>query len=213
MKGLLITGTDTGVGKTYFSCCLVKFLKSSGINVLGFKPVETGCSPVCEDAEKLSKASGVYLKPVYSFKKPLAPAVAAEIEGVDIDVGKIRDRCREILSRSPVVIEGAGGIMVPITWEFSFLDLARALSIPVVVVALNKLGVINHTLLTVEACLNVGLEVRGVVLNSFQKFDESFNTNFYSLRKLLKVPVVPFSSCKDIRSVVKELKLLEIFLQ
>ena len=111
------------------------------------------------------------------------------------------------------VVEGAGGIMVPITWEFSFLDLAKELSLPVVVVALNKLGVINHTLLTVNACSIAGLEVRGVVLNSFQKFDKSFNTNLYSLRKLLKVPVVPLFSCQDIKVAVEELNLLEIFLQ
>ncbi len=213
MKGIFVTGTDTGVGKTFFSCCLITFLKDSGIDVLGFKPVETGCSPVCEDAKKLSKASGVYLEPVYSLKKPLAPSVASELEGLNIDVERLVDRCRELLSRSPVVIEGAGGIMVPITWNFTFLNLAASLSLPVVVVALNKLGVINHTLLTVNACLNAGLEVKGVVLNSFQKFDESFGTNLYSLRKLLKVPVVPFFSCKDVKSVVKELELLEIFLQ
>lgn len=213
MKGLFITGTDTGVGKTYFSCCLIRALRKNGLDVLGFKPVETGCSPVCEDAEKLSEASGVYLKPVYSFRDPLAPSVASEFDGIDIDVEEIVDRCKSLLSRSPLVVEGAGGIMVPINWSFSFLDLAVSLSLPVVVVALNKLGVINHTLLTVNACLNAGLEVKGVVLNSFQQFDESFGTNLYSLKKLLKVPVVPFYSCRDVERVVKELKLLEIFLQ
>ena len=213
MKGLFITGTDTGVGKTFFSCCLIEFLKSSGTRVLGFKPVETGCSHVCEDAKKLSKASGVYLEPVYSFKEPLAPSVASEIENIEINIKKIMNKCRELLSRSHVVVEGAGGIMVPITWNFSFLDLAVSLSLPVVVVALNKLGIINHTLLTVNACLNAGLEVRGVVLNSFQEFDKSFKTNLYSLRKLLKVPVAPLFSCQDIEKIAKELKLLEIFLQ
>jgi len=213
MKGVFVTGTDTGVGKTFFSCCLIEFLKNSGIDVLGFKPVETGCSRSCEDAEKLSRASGVYLEPVYSLKEPLAPSVASELEGLSIDVERLVDRCKELLFRSPAVVEGAGGIMVPITWEFSFLDLAKELSLPVVVVALNKLGVINHTLLTINACSIVGLEVRGVVLNSFQKFDKSFNTNLYSLRKLLKVPVVPLFSCQDIKVAVEELNLLEIFLQ
>lgn len=213
MRGIFITGTDTGVGKTFFSTCLIEFLRKSGINVLGFKPIETGCSPVCEDAEKLSSASGIYLEPVYSLREPLAPAVASEIEGVDIETGKIVERCRELLSHTPLVIEGAGGIMVPITWNFSFLDLAVSLSLPVIVVALNKLGVINHTLLTVKACTGAGLKVKGVVLNSFREFDSSFSTNLYSLRKLLKVPVVPFSSCQDVEKVVEEAGLLETFLQ
>jgi len=213
MRGLFVTGTDTGVGKTFFSCCLVRFLREKGLNVLGFKPIETGCSPVCEDAKRLSEASDTYLEPVYSFEKPLAPSIASELESKDIDVERVVDRCKSLLSRSSVIIEGAGGIMVPITWNFSFLDLAVSLSLPVVLVALNKLGVINHTLLTVNTCLSAGLEVRGVVLNSFQQVDESFETNLYSLRKLLKVPVIPFCSCRDIEGVVENLKLLEIFLQ
>ena len=213
MRGVFVTGTDTGVGKTFFSCCLVEFLRKRGVRVLGFKPVETGCSPVCEDAEKLSEASGCSLKPIYSFKEPLAPSVAAEVEGVVIDKDKVVESCRELLYRSPAVMEGAGGIMVPITWEFSFLDLAVELSLPVVVVALNKLGVINHTLLTVNVCRSAGLKVLGVVLNSYRRFDESFQTNLRSLKHLLTVPVVPFSSCQDVSRVSEELGLLEIFLQ
>ena len=213
MRGIFVAGTDTGVGKTFFSCCLVEFLRNKGGGVLGFKPVETGCSPVCEDAEKLSRASGCSLKPVYSFREPLAPSVAADVEGVEIDKNRIIETCKELLFRSPAVIEGAGGIMVPITWEFSFLDLAVELSLPVVVVALNKLGVINHTLLTVNVCQSAGLKVLGVVLNSYRRFDESFQTNLQSLKRLLTVPVVPFSSCQDVSKVSEELGLLEIFLQ
>jgi len=213
MRGIFVTGTDTGVGKTYFSSSLLRFLREKGVDVAGFKPVETGCSPRCEDAEELSRASGLLIPPVYSLREPLAPSVAAEIEGVTLDEKLLVRKAREVISSRPTVVEGAGGIMVPITWKFSFLDLARELSLPVVVVALNKLGVINHTLLTVEACSRFGVSVRGVVLNSFRCTDESSKTNLYSLKRLLSVPVVPFSSSKDIPEVVEELNLLEIFLQ
>lgn len=213
MRGIFVTGTDTGVGKTYFSCCLVRFLREKGCPVVGFKPIETGCSPECSDAEKLSAVSEANLLPVYALKEPLAPSVASEIEGVRISHRFVVEKCRELLLNRPAVIEGAGGIMVPITWEFTFLDLVRELRLPLVVVALNKLGVINHTLLTVKICEKAGLEVRGVVLNSFSPQDRSFETNLYSLRKLLTVPVVSFSSPSDIPAVVEECRLLEIFLQ
>ncbi len=213
MRGIFVTGTDTGVGKTYFSSSLVRFLREKGVDAVGFKPVETGCSPRCEDSEELSRASGRSIPPVYSLREPLAPSVASEIEGVTLDEKLLVRKTREVISSRPTVVEGAGGILVPITWKFSFLDLAKELSLPVVVVALNKLGVINHTLLTVEACLRAGLNVRGVVLNSFRRTDKSSETNLYSLKKLLSVPVVPFFDSGDIPEVVDKLNLLEIFLQ
>ena len=212
MRGIFVTGTDTGVGKTFFCCQLIRFLKEKGIDAFGFKPVETGCCPECEDAKRLAKVSGKYLEPIYSFREPLAPAMAADLENVDVNIDKIVSRCKEVLSEYPVVIEGAGGIMVPISWKFSFLDLVRELSVPVLVVALNKLGVINHTLLTVNICQGMGIRVLGVVLNNYQQFDESFTKNLESLKRLVEVPVVPFSSFRDMPNVAEQLKLLEIFL-
>ncbi|WP_457678609.1 dethiobiotin synthase [Thermovibrio sp.] len=194
---LFITGTDTGVGKTYFTASLIKALKKRGINAAGFKPIETGCSPKCSDAETLGRASGVYFEPVYSLKRPLAPSVAAEIEGVEIKVDRIKEKIVELSKRYFLVVEGAGGLMVPITWNYSYLSLVKELSLPVIVVALNKLGVINHALLTVKVCESEGVKVLGVVLNSFKEEDESFSTNLSSLKRLLKVPVIPFFSETD----------------
>jgi len=197
---LFVTGTDTGVGKTFFSVSLIRALRELGVDAVGFKPVETGCQPSCQDAELLAEACGLYLEPVYSFKTPVAPSVAAELEGVRISPEQIEKRILELSRLHPfLVIEGAGGIMVPITWSYLYLDLVRELSLPVVVVALNRLGVINHTLLTVRACLEEGVEVRAVVLNSFKKErdDRSFETNLNSLKKLLDVPVFPFFSPSD----------------
>jgi len=195
---LFITGTDTGVGKTFFASSLVRALRSLGIEAAGFKPVETGCTPECSDARLLGEASGVYLEPVYSFKTPVAPSVASELEGVKVEPERIKERIRELSARHPfLVVEGAGGIMVPITWSYTYLELASELSLPTVVVALNKLGVINHTLLTVEVLRSRGVEVKAVVLNSFKKEDESFDTNYQSLKRLLDLPLFQFSRPED----------------
>jgi len=195
---LFVTGTDTGVGKTFFACALIKAFKSLGVDAVGFKPVETGCSPDCADARLLGEASGVYFEPVYSFKTPVAPSVASELEGVKVEPERIKEKMGELSSRYPLlVVEGAGGIMVPITWEYAYLDLVSDLSLPVVVVALNKLGVINHTLLTLEVLKGRGVEVKAVILNSFKREDESFDTNYQSLKKLLDAPLFRFSRPED----------------
>jgi dethiobiotin synthase len=205
---LFITGTDTGVGKTYFTAALTRALKELGREVVAFKPVESGCGDSCSDAEELSRASGVRLSPVYSFKAPLAPAVAAELEKRPIDVEKIIKAIGELSSRYEItLVEGAGGIMVPITWSFSFLELSKSIGAEVLIVALNKLGVINHTLLTVKVCQSEGIGVRGVILNSPEAKDESFYSNYESLKRLLSVPLFEFSSYQDARSIA--LKLVE----
>ncbi len=201
-----ITGTDTGVGKTYFSFSLIKALKKLGVDAVGFKPVETGCQPSCQDAELLSKASGVYLKPVYSLKTPAAPSVAADVEGVKINVDKIKEVILKLSDRYPfLLVEGAGGLMVPINWNYLYLDLVKELSLPVLIVALNRLGVINHTLLTVKVCLDEGVRVEGVILNSCGKKDDSFRSNYESLKKLLDLPVYPFSRPEDATSIALSL--------
>jgi len=202
---LFITGTDTGVGKTFFSTSLIKALRSLGVNAVGFKPVETGCSPRCLDAELLGEASGLYIEPVYSFKSPVAPSVASDIEGVKVEVERIKKKIAELSSLYPLVVEGAGGIMVPINWSSTFLELVKELKIPVLIVALNKLGVINHTLLTYKVCSFSGVNVVGVVLNSFRREDESFDTNLLSLRRLLPAPVFSFSSPEDALPVARHL--------
>jgi len=203
---LFVTGTDTGVGKTFFASSLIGALRSLGVNAVGFKPVETGCTPECADARLLAEASGAYLEPVYSFKTPVAPSVAAELEGVEVKPERIKERIKELSSRHPfLVIEGAGGIMVPITWNYAYADLVSELSLPTLVVALNKLGVINHTLLTVEVLRSRGVEVKAVVLNSFKREDESFDTNFRSLKRLLNLPLFQFSRPEDALPVARSL--------
>ncbi|MBI4687461.1 MAG: dethiobiotin synthase [Nitrospirae bacterium] len=144
-KGIFITGTDTGVGKTFVTAGLLRALRETGISVCAMKPLETGCKThkgrlMPQDALRLVKASGVkepldIINP-YRFKLPLAPAVAAEMEGVRIDKGKIFSAYKHLLSRYDItLIEGAGGIMVPVYKKYLFLDLIKDLNLPLLIVS------------------------------------------------------------------------------
>ena len=175
-KGLFITGTDTGVGKTFFACGLAALLKDSGYRVGVMKPAETGCEErdgklVPQDAIRLREASGCDepLEKIcpYRLPEPLAPSIAAERAGVRIDVDHLLNVYGDISSKHDLtLVEGAGGLMVPLLSSYTYADLARVLKVPVLVVAANKLGAINHLLLTLEHARCKGLTVLGYVLNS-----------------------------------------------
>jgi len=177
-KGIFITGTDTGVGKTFIATGIAKALRSVGMDVGVMKPAETGCrlrsgKLLPSDAKKLVRAAGVSdplsLVNPYRFRAPVAPSVAAEMEHKTIDPERILKSFRTLSHRHPfMIVEGAGGIMVPLAKGYLFLDLAEALGLPVVVVARLGLGTINHTLLTIEALRSRGLMIAGVVINDGQ---------------------------------------------
>lgn len=205
---LFVTGTDTGVGKTFFTVNLVKVLRESGKNVLGFKPVETGCVSICEDAEKISKVCGREILPLYSFKTPVAPSVAEILENKKIDINLLKKKVKEYERETDLlVVEGAGGIMVPISGRYTFLDFVKEIADEVAIVALNKLGVINHTLLTVEICRYNGLNIKGVFLNNYGREsceqDVSRVSNFDTLKELLDVPVFEFRTAEDFKPFVE----------
>ncbi|GBD96846.1 MAG TPA: dethiobiotin synthase [Nitrospirae bacterium] len=174
-KGIFITGTDTGTGKTFVAKGLIKAMREKGLNVCPMKPVETGCrikngELIPEDTVKLIKASGV-TEPIdlinpYRLNHPLAPSVAAEIEGVKISRKKIFSAYKKLSKKYDLmIVEGAGGIMAPVYKKYLFLDLAKDLNLPVVIVSRPGLGTINHSLLTIEAARNKGLNVLGVIIN------------------------------------------------
>lgn len=172
MQGLFVTGTDTGVGKTFVACALARRARGLGKRVFAFKPVETGCPAgrLGEDQEKLVEAAGGWqegeLRGVYQFSLPAAPLVAAEAEGRRIDLGRIEEVLkRGGESRDLVIVEGAGGWRVPITAEIDMGALAGMIWFPVVVVARAGLGTINHSLLTLEAVEGDGLRVQALVLS------------------------------------------------
>jgi dethiobiotin synthetase len=165
---LFITGTDSGVGKTHFSCLLLRHLRQDGIQAVGFKPI---CCGDRDDAVQLAKASDDALtvnacNPVW-MRFPAAPYTSSIIEERPIELGQIRDQWQTLRARFPsIVVEGAGGWCVPIQRNYSTADLARELNLPVVIVAANRLGVLNHTLLTLQAIEMAGLICAGIVLNN-----------------------------------------------
>ncbi len=175
IKGIFITGTDTGVGKTYVACGLAKTLREKGIDVGVMKPAETGCHMragrlVPRDALLLMKSASVRdslsLVNPYRFRKPLAPAVAAECEGKTIDPAKISRSYHTLSNRHDfMIVEGAGGILVPLSGQYTYLDLAKKLGLPVLIVARPGLGTINHTLLTIAVLKACKIAIAGIVIN------------------------------------------------
>jgi dethiobiotin synthetase len=171
MRGLFITATDTGVGKTEVACGLVRGHRARGLDVGAMKPAQSGhSSGEPSDAELLAAAAGgadpADLVCPYSFGPPLAPAVAARLEGRTVSVTRILEAARALAARhSALVVEGAGGLMTPLAEDATYADLAVALGLPVLVVARAGLGTVNHVALTCEALRARGLAVHGIVLN------------------------------------------------
>jgi dethiobiotin synthetase len=190
----LVTGTDTGVGKTFVTCGLLRFSRSKGIDSVGMKPICTGDH---NDVRQLLAACGScepehLINPVW-YRTPVAPYSASIIEDRLIDLGSIRDAFEVLASRhSSVLVEGAGGIAVPILAHYDFRDLARDLRLNVIIVAANRLGVLNHTRLTIEAIRAAGLRSSLIAMNSVQTdYDISQATNLSVLESLVDVPVLP----------------------
>ncbi len=175
-KAILITGTDTGVGKTYVTCLLGRRLREAGIGVRPLKPVESGCLPGPDgrprpaDAAALREAvaPAVPLSAIclYALAAPLSPHLAAETEGLRVEPERVRRFVAEAANSPDILlVEGAGGIAVEIAPGYSFADLARDLSLPAVVVAGNRLGVLNHLKVTLRYLESEGIRVPGVVLS------------------------------------------------
>lgn len=196
--GIFITGSDTGVGKTYVGVLLIEVLRSRGVNVTPRKPVESGCQSVDgklepPDALALKEAAGqpLDLDEVCPFKlhRPLSPERAARLEGVTYNLKDLERACRPRAS-SFLVVEGAGGFYSPLAGDGLNADLAEQLNLPVILVAANRLGCINHTLLTAQAVARRGLELLAVVLNEPQPGDEPAMDNEADLAARLTCPVL-----------------------
>ncbi len=167
--GFFVTGTDTGVGKTHVTALLLRELRGGGVNAAAMKPIACGADGrhdariyrrLMNNAAPLDVINPVYLR------HPLAPSVAARLEHRRIDLRKIHAAFGVLSSGfRPLLVEGAGGLLVPIRRNYFVADLARDLGLPVVIVARLGLGTINHTLLTVRQARAAGLTVAGVILN------------------------------------------------
>lgn len=163
-----VTGTDTGVGKTFVSAALLREARAAGKRVFGFKPIETGCSgDLGDDQRVLCAAAGGWQRGpqqgLYRLRRPVAPRVAAEAEGIAIDLDLVVRTAQADVDLT--VVEGAGGWRVPITADADMSTLARRLGAAVVLVARAGLGTINHSLLSIEAIERDGCRLAAVILS------------------------------------------------
>lgn len=200
-NGIFIAGTDTAVGKTFVAGGLAEALKKTGVDVGVFKPFESGTASGHEDYKILKKMAGVddpddRICP-FRFREALAPAVAAEREGRQIDWRRVKDCFEALAARHDyLIVEGAGGLLVPLAPGKTNMDLIGECRFPVLLVARLGLGTINHTLLSLECLKSGGIPCLGIVLNqASQKTGPAEETNPGVLQKLSPVPVlgvVPF---------------------
>ena len=202
-RGLFITGTDTGVGKTLVTAGLAASLRSSGIDIGVMKPIETGYSPRSSDSAFLMRAAGVDdplddVSP-YRFKLPLSPFAAAMMEKIPIHIKKIERAFHRLLRKHRgVLVEGAGGLFVPITRVSFMVDLALRLNLPLLIISRTNLGTLNHTLLTVEVAKRRGTQVAGVIFNHLvERKGLAERTNPEVIKPFLGVPIlgeIPYAS-------------------
>jgi dethiobiotin synthetase len=197
---LLVTGTDTGVGKTYVACGVVRAARAAGLKVAVRKPAETGCDAgadgdlIARDAVALHAAAGASepLDVVCGIRlpEPLAPAVAARRAGVTIDVPRlVASFTRRAAEVDLLVVEGAGGLLVPLAGHTTYADLARDLGARLLVVVGARLGAINHAQLTFAAAEARGVPVAGYVVNHFAGgHDLATTTLADTMRELTGVP-------------------------
>lgn len=222
MNGFFITGTDTGVGKTALSALLLAELRRRGINATPMKPVQTGCKVpgsvfrvsgselrVPDLDYSLSMAGMTIpeetrsLMSPYRFEPACSPHLAAELAGTEIEIATIVNAAQKLASEyDRIIIEGAGGVLVPLNRYETMLDLMKALSLPVILAARPGLGTINHTLLSIRALKAAGLEIAGIVFIASEEGELGLieEDNAVTIEQFEAVPVlgtIPF--CRQLR--------------
>lgn len=192
MRHLFMAGNDTGVGKTHTTKILLDSLRADGIDAVGYKPIVCGDR---DDAHILAAASGGLalekVNPLW-LKTPVAPWIAAQLENVAIDVQPLIDGFHALAAEHElVIVEGCGGWEVPIRLDYSMADFAQALELPVVLVVANKLGAINHTLLSCQAIRARKMNLLGLIMNHLvDEFDTATISNKHSIPQLAQLPIL-----------------------
>lgn len=209
-NGYFVTGTDTGVGKTRVSCALLHAFAATGKTVVGMKPVAAGCeNGTWPDVELLTAASSVsvereHINP-YALVPPIAPHIAADRAGIEIDLEVIRQAHLELRKKADVVIvEGAGGFLVPLNDYEDSVALVQALGLPVLLVVGMRLGCINHALLTAHAVRAAQVPLAGWVANRIDPEMAVFEENVGTLERRLDCPllgVLPYDQSHDARNL------------
>ncbi len=205
-KGFFVTGTDTGVGKTFVSCLLLRTLAAQNKNVVGMKPIAAGKeNGKWLDVELLRMAGNVPVSDAminpYALDAPIAPHIAARQQGVEITLDKIGNVFFALKNKADyVIVEGAGGFLVPVNARQDTADLARFLELPVILVVGMRLGCINHALLTVQAIMQTKLPMAGWVANCIDPSMRAQDENIATLQQRIDAPllgVMPFDSEPD----------------
>jgi dethiobiotin synthetase len=192
-RGIFVTGTDTGVGKTVVACAILRVLAASGLRAVGMKPVASGIAVGAArnaDVDALAAAGNVSvelsLTNPYAFAPAISPHLASRRSGTIIDLQRIAAAYRELATRAErMVVEGAGGALAPLEDRLDMLDIARELSIPVVLVVGLRLGCINHALLSAHAIRARGLVLAGWVANTIDPQMEARDDNISALERRL----------------------------
>lgn len=184
MLNIFVTGTDTNIGKTFITAGLAATMQSLGYSTCVYKPVQSGAIEKngFMQAPDLVAVKNVdpYIKTYSSYllKEPTAPSIAAELENISIDKNVIKKDYESISKDFDcTVVEGAGGLMVPVAPKFLMLDMIKMLDLPVIIVIRPDLGTVNHTLLTINQAVSSRINVRGVIINNFPE-----NTNDISIK-------------------------------
>ncbi|MBI5234508.1 MAG: dethiobiotin synthase [Deltaproteobacteria bacterium] len=192
-NGFFITGSDTGVGKTFVTASLARALKENGLSIGVMKPVETGCG---SDAITLKEASQTHahidLVNPYRFKEPLAPNIAARLNDIKIDLAGIRTTFDELAkTHDMMLVEGAGGLLCPLTDYETMADLAVLLNLPLIIVSASRTGAINHTLLTVRYADTRAMDIKGIILNQpGPSADEGMSFNYSEIKRFTGLPIL-----------------------
>lgn len=212
-KGYFITGTDTEIGKTYTSVSLIKHLSSQNFKVAGLKPVASGCEETSQglrnsDALLLANAANVELRYQqinrYAFKPAIAPHIAAGLRDISIDLKAIEADLVYAQSKADkVVVEAAGGWLMPLNHQHTVCDLALKLKLPVIAVVGIRLGCINHALLTLHHILQSGAKVEGWVANHLDSQTEYANEQIDSIKARTDVTCLAEIQYKSSYSKVK----------
>jgi dethiobiotin synthetase len=198
VKGIFITGTDTDVGKTVISSGIAGVLRDQGVNVGVFKPMLSGIKRDDPESDtywlkKMAKTP-LTLEEItpFQFEQPLAPAVAQELEGTSITLEDILKHWETIREKHDYfIVEGAGGISVPLGKDFLVSDVIKALNFPVLIVARPNLGTINHTFLTVEYAKKLGLTIAGIIINgTSEQGDLVEKTSPNVIEEMCSVPIL-----------------------
>ncbi len=206
-KLIFITGIDTGVGKTYATGLIARGLLKRGFETITMKPIQTGCTAYSEDILTHRKLMGIEITEYdkqqitspYIFKYPASPHLAAKLEGKKIEIEPILSNVEALKKRFDyVLIEGAGGVMVPINDKLFIIDMIKLTNSEVILVSSPKLGSINHTILSVEALTSINIKIKSIIYNEFFKEDDLISENSYETIKNIYREIPIFKMNKDI---------------